>query len=341
MKKLSTLILLSVLVVAAWSCQKESEIVDYFDKPTDVVKCVNSTDFGTVLSASQMYRHFEMGGYRIASRTDPRCINFYAYVAWLVDRHNTPEDPSGGYLQHRDEMSRRQAEQSLLGRNIGELPAVEDADRKEKCRLDFRLFCETYFPEVYVLEWSDDHLRAIAKIQQAVLKGGLFALAMSRGSGKSSLTETAAIWAMLYGHREFVVIIGASESAALEILDSIKTELEVNEHLAADFPEVEPVEKLTLDPDIPAAVQLAALKYGEEYNISPELLEAVAYAESRYDPAAENAGCMGLMQISTRWHTERMSGNRIEVRTLDLSGDFDSIRLQLNQIANKYLGIAA
>lgn len=112
-------------------------------KPTDVVKCVNSTDFGTVLSASQMYRHFEMGGYRIASRTDPRCINFYAYVAWLVDRHNTPEDPSGGYLQHRDEMSRRQAEQSLLGRDIGELPAVEDADRKEKCRLDFRLFCET------------------------------------------------------------------------------------------------------------------------------------------------------------------------------------------------------
>lgn len=36
----------------------------------------------------------------------------------------------------------------------------------------------------------------------------------------------------------------------------------------------------------------------------------------------------------------RMSGNRIEVRTLDLSGDFNSIKLQLNHIANKYLGIA-
>ena len=118
------------------------------------------------------------------------------------------------------------------------MPPVEDAGRKEACRLNFRLFCETYFPEVYALNWSEDHLRAISKIEQAVLKGGLFALAMSRGSGKSSLTETAAIWAMLYGHREFVVIVGASESAALEILDSIKTELEVNEHLAADFPEV-------------------------------------------------------------------------------------------------------
>ena len=96
----------------------------------------------------------------------------------------------------------------------------------------FVLFCETYFPEVYQLKWPDDHLRAIAKIQKSVLEGGLFALAMSRGSGKSSLTETAAIWAMLYGHREFVVLVGASESAALEMLDSIKTEFEVNEHIA-------------------------------------------------------------------------------------------------------------
>lgn len=35
----------------------------------------------------------------------------------------------------------------------------------------------------------------------------------------------------------------------------------------------------------------------------------------------------------------RMSGNTIAVRTLDLSGNFDSIKKQLNDIANKYLGI--
>ena len=37
----------------------------------------------------------------------------------------------------------------------------------------------------------------------------------------------------------------------------------------------------------------------------------------------------------------RMSGNRIEVRTLNLEGDFDSIKEQLDQIANKYFGIRA
>ena len=177
-------------------------------KPTEMVRLMNSTDYGTVLSSTQIYRHFEQGGYRISSREDSRCLNFYSYLAWLVDRHNTPPEEAQGYEAARADAARRSAERSLEGRDIGELPAVENEARKESCRFDFRLFCETYFPEVYVLEWSEDHLRAIAKIQQAVLKGGLFALAMSRGSGKSSLTESAAIWAMLYGHREFVVVVG-------------------------------------------------------------------------------------------------------------------------------------
>ena len=218
-------------------------------RPADLVKLLNSTDFGTVVSPAQVYRHFTQAGYRVASTADNRCLNLYRYIAWLVDRKSSSEVSitvgPGGYDAHRAAAAQRQAYQSLAGRDIGDLPPVDDPERKESCRLDFRRFCETYFPEVYQLSWSDDHLRAIAKIQKAVLDGGLFALAMSRGSGKSSLTESAAIWAMLYGHREFVVLVGASESAALEMLDSIKTEFEVNEHIAADFPEVTyPIKKL-------------------------------------------------------------------------------------------------
>ena len=218
-------------------------------RPADLVKLLNSTDFGTVVSPAQVYRHFTQAGYRVASTADNRCLNLYRYIAWLVDRKSSSEVSitvgPGGYDAHRAAAAQRQADQSLAGRDIGDLPPVDDPERKESCRLDFRRFCETYFPEVYQLSWSDDHLRAIAKIQKAVLDGGLFALAMSRGSGKSSLTESAAIWAMLYGHREFVVLVGASESAALEMLDSIKTEFEVNEHIAADFPEVTyPIKKL-------------------------------------------------------------------------------------------------
>ena len=211
-------------------------------KPVEMVRFLNSTELGTVTTAAMVYRHFSEAGYRIASTEDSRCLSFYRYAAWLIDKRNTPpqtaEANPNAYEAHREAAAQRQADLSLAGRDIGELPAVVDPERKESCRFDFRKFCETYFPEVYNLEWSDDHLRAIEKLQKAVLEGGLFALAMARGSGKSSLTETAAIWAMAYGHREFIVIIGASEGAALEMLDSVKTELEVNEHLAEDFPEI-------------------------------------------------------------------------------------------------------
>lgn len=45
---------------------------------------------------------------------------------------------------------------------------------------------------------------------------------------------------------------------------------------------------------------------GEEYGICPELLQAIAWKESRYDEMAESSGCIGLMQVSERWHIERM-----------------------------------
>ncbi|MFO0492463.1 MAG: hypothetical protein ACK51T_08495, partial [bacterium] len=81
-------------------------------------------------------------------------------------------------------------------------------------------------------------LKVIAKIEQAVLEGGLFAMAMPRGSGKTSLCEIACLWALVYGHREFVALVGSDEEHAAGMLDSIKAELETSEILGGDFPEV-------------------------------------------------------------------------------------------------------
>lgn len=208
-------------------------------RPVEVTRLLNATPMGFVLSQPRVYREFNRVGFRIAAIDNNRNINLLKYLAWLVDVKNTPDDSGGprSYDERRDAERARQAEQSLSGRDIGELPPIADPVRKAACERNFRLFCESYFPATYSLEWSPDHLKVIEKIETAVLSGGLFALAMARGSGKSSLAETACLWAMLYGHREFVTLIGATESAALEMLDSIKTELEVNELLASDFPE--------------------------------------------------------------------------------------------------------
>lgn len=206
----------------------------------DIARLLNSTSFGFVLAQARLYREFNRVGFRIGSSENPRNINLLKYIAWMFDRKHTPEETSGArsYEDRRNAERDRQAEQSLAGRDIGPLPEVVNPDRKAACERNFQLFCESYFPETYALAWSPDHLKVIEKIETAVLRGGLFALALPRGSGKTTITESAALWSMLYGHREFVVLIGATESAALELLDSLKTELEVNERLAEDFPEV-------------------------------------------------------------------------------------------------------
>jgi hypothetical protein len=132
----------------------------------------------------------------------------------------------------------RNAMLSLSGRDIGDLPPVADPVRGSAGRADFRYFCETYFPQTFHLKWSDDHLKVIAKIEQAVLEGGLFAMAMPRGSGKTSpLRDGVPLGAALRAPR----VRGAHRQrrgARGGMLESIKAELENSEILGADFPEV-------------------------------------------------------------------------------------------------------
>lgn len=134
---------------------------------------------------------------------------------------------------------------SAAGREIGEIPPVVAPARRAAAEHDFRAFCEQYLPQTFTLAWSPDHLRVIAKIEAAVLRGELFAFAMPRGSGKSSIVEAAALWAALYGHRTFTVIVGAEENHARKMLDNVWAELETSDLLLADFPEVcYPIQRL-------------------------------------------------------------------------------------------------
>jgi len=207
-------------------------------KPADLARLLNSTPLGTVLDERQLYRHRMRAGFRIG---DGRRVDLFRYVAWLVDQRHAPRktsDPTAEYEALKERAAARNRALSEAGRDIGELPAVVDPQRKAAAERDFRFFCQAYFPLVFYLGWSPDHLKVIARIEQAVLHGGLFALAMPRGSGKTSIAECACLWAVLFGHRQFVCLIGASEVHAIEMLDSIKMELDGNDLLEADFPEV-------------------------------------------------------------------------------------------------------
>lgn len=142
-----------------------------------------------------------------------------------------------GYEAHKQRAAERFAELSESGRDIGPIPKCKDEQRRERCRTSFRLFLETYFAGTFYLEWSPDHLEIIAAVEAAVLRGELLAFAMPRGSGKTSIIEGAALWALLFGYRDFVAIIASEEDHACSMLESIKVECETNELLLEDFPE--------------------------------------------------------------------------------------------------------
>lgn len=141
------------------------------------------------------------------------------------------------YQKKRADAGRRSRQQSRAGRDIGPIPAVVDSARKARGRASFREFCEAYFPGRFTLAWSPDHLRVIDAIERAVRDGELFALAMPRGSGKTTLCECAVLWSLLRGDHAFVVLIGSSEDHANRMLANLKTELSQNDDLFADYPE--------------------------------------------------------------------------------------------------------
>jgi hypothetical protein len=206
-------------------------------RPGELCRLLNSTPLGEVISERQLYRHRMRAGFRVG---DGRHVDLLRYVAWLVDvfHEPKPEPDTDPYATLKERSRARNAAIAQSGRDIGELPAIADPDRRHQAERDFRFFCEAYFPLTFHLAWSPDHLKVIAKIEEAVLEGGLFAMAMPRGSGKTTICECACIWAVLNGHREFVCLIGSDEGHAMDMLDSIKTELDGNELLLADFPEV-------------------------------------------------------------------------------------------------------
>ena len=125
-----------------------------------------------------------------------------------------------------------------ISSEIGDLPPIVDPKRRAKAEKSLRVFCEQYRPDAFNLAWSPDHLKILTKTEETIRNGGLFAMAMPRGSGKTTITITAAIWALLCGYRHWVCLIGSTADKAQSLLKSIKTVLRFNDELYADFPEV-------------------------------------------------------------------------------------------------------
>lgn len=165
---------------------------------------------------------------------------------------------------------------------IGPCPPIKAPSRREACRLDLFRFLTTYFPaSTGLLPFSDDHRRVIERMQRCIMHGGRFVNAVYRGFAKTTISENAAIWAALYGHRRFVAIFGATADAAGNNIDSIKVELAQSEQLYEDFPEVcHPIRKLEGKPQRCAsqtcAGQLTHMEWTADAVVLPQIPGSVA-----------------------------------------------------------------
>lgn len=169
------------------------------------------------------------------------------------------------YNDQKEAARRRNRALTAKTQEIAPLPPVVNPKRRAKAMASFKTFCETYFADVFYLKWSKIHLDVIDKIERVIRNGEIYALAMPRGSGKSSLFSLAVIWAGLQGIADFIVLIASNSNRAESMLQDMKIWIETNELLFEDFPEVcYPIRKLE---------RIAQRQRGQTYNGVPTRID--------------------------------------------------------------------
>jgi hypothetical protein len=194
-------------------------------------RVINAAWPGTI-SRQQIQRHLQSAKFNL--RGGKGGLHLLYYVAWLRrllkdgQRLRRERDPRS--------QSQRMRERDRAARDIGPIPALKNPARRKSCRVDLPRFLKTFMPESFPLPWSGDHLHVLARTQSALLEGGLFAEAVYRGFGKSTLAVGAAIWCACYGHKKYIPIVSADKKAAEDIISDIQAEFEENDLLLQDFP---------------------------------------------------------------------------------------------------------
>lgn len=136
---------------------------------------------------------------------------------------------------------------------IGEIPAVRHARVRARCGQDLELFGWLYCrirsdAGGGVLQHRASPLireRLVRTLQEVIINGGQFAVMYTRGGGKTTWMAIALVWALLYGHRHFPVVIAANGALAKSLLKTAYKIIEGNPMILADFPAVAiPLRKL-------------------------------------------------------------------------------------------------
>lgn len=136
--------------------------------------------------------------------------------------------------------------------------AADAATVKERDRLeaDLAAWIKHFGGEAFYLPFSNDHRRIIQRIQHAIENGGTFAMAMPRGSGKTTILKWATLYCVLTGKRHYVISVGATAELAQDAVEFCKMQLAENDELHKFYPHVTTYVRATDGKAIKARYQL-------------------------------------------------------------------------------------
>lgn len=147
-------------------------------------------------------------------------------------------DSRNAYELKREKAGTREREKAAEGKDIAPAPFPKDLKAREKGLADPEFFLREYFPRTFYRPFSRDHKAVIESAAETLENGGNQARAVFRGWGKTALFVRLALWAIARKHRRYVTLIGATAPLSRNLLVSMKNELQFNEKLAEDFPDL-------------------------------------------------------------------------------------------------------
>lgn len=163
-----------------------------------------------------------------------------ALVRHMVGTRPLPTTPPQRSLSSTERSKRFRAR----GREIGEIPRCRHRRVREKFRYDLLGFGLTYGMDTYEgmkplmkRRPSPRMERFVRALQDKILHGGLKHVRWPRGKGKTTWVKIAIIWAALYGHKFFMVVVEKTKGMAQVVVDEVWKRIHLSPRLSADFPE--------------------------------------------------------------------------------------------------------
>lgn len=135
------------------------------------------------------------------------------------------------------EFTNRMQKHRAEKRNI-EYPPPKDYAARCEAEKDLAVWVKRYAPEAFCLNWAGFHLTTLHKLQVGIENGGFQAIALPRGSGKTTMCKWAALWALCTGHKDFVLFVCATGRKGEAMIRDVKSILRFNPHLYDDYPEI-------------------------------------------------------------------------------------------------------